>query len=334
MHRTPFLRPLSLAGLTGLALALMAASPARADEPFIFMTNWYGQAEHGGYFQALATGLYKKAGLDVTIKMGGPQINTLQLLAAGQADCIMGSSDIQVLKIREQGVPAVTVAALFQKDPQGIVAHPDVKTLADLKGKTVLIGSTARNTYWPWLMANYGLKEEQVRPYTFNLQPFVADPNTAIQGYATYDPYNTRREGVAINFLLFSDSGWPPYANTVVCMENTIKTRPKAVAAFVKASMEGWKSYLGGDRSAANAMIKKDNPQMSDGQLDFAVEAMKERRLVTGGDAASSGIGTITPDRLRKTYDFLVAAKLIDPAKVDLQKSYDLQFIQNLKLMP
>jgi NitT/TauT family transport system substrate-binding protein len=320
--------------VAGLALALIASSPARAEEPFIFMTNWYGQAEHGGYYQALAQGLYKEAGLDVRIKMGGPQINTIQLLAAGKADCIMGSSDIQILKTREQGVPAVTLASVFQKDPQGILAHTDVTRLEDLKDKTILVGTAGRSTYWPWLKANFGLKEEQARPYTFNLQPFIADPNTAIQGYVTYDPYATKKAGVDSNFLLFSDNGWPPYANTIVCMEGTIKNRPHAVAAFVKASMAGWKSYLSGDRRAANDMIKKDNPQMTDEQMDFAVSAMRDQQLVTGGDAASQGIGTITADRLKKTYDFLVGAKIIDPAKVDLQSTFDLQFVQNLKVMP
>lgn len=321
------------AGLA-LALAAQALTPAQAAEDFVFMTNWYGQAEHGGYYQALATGLYQKAGLNVSIKMGGPQINTLQLLAAGQADCIMGSSDIQVLKIREQGVPAVTIASIFQKDPQGIVAHTDVKKLEELQGRTILIGAAARSTYWPWLKANYGLKEEQARPYTFSLQPFIADPMIAVQGYATYDPYATRQANLDINFLLFSDRGWPPYANTVVCMENTLKTKPKIVAAFLKASMEGWKSYLTGDRAEANALIKKDNPQMSDGQLDFAAATMKERGLVMAGDAARSGIGTITAERLRKTYDFLVEAKLLDASKVDLQKTFDLQFIQSTHVLP
>ncbi|MDP9784398.1 ABC transporter substrate-binding protein [Pseudomonas fluorescens] len=320
--------------VAGLALALIASSSARAEEPFIFMTNWYGQAEHGGYYQALVQGLYKEAGLDVTIKMGGPQINTIQLLAAGKADCIMGSSDIQILKTREQGVPAVTLASVFQKDPQGILAHTDVTRLEDLKDKTILVGTAGRSTYWPWLKATFGLKEEQARPYTFNLQPFIADPNTAIQGYVTYDPYATKKAGVDGNFLLFSDNGWPPYANTIVCMEGTIKNKPKAVAAFVKASMIGWKSYLSGDRRAANEMIKKDNPQMTDEQMDFAVSAMRDQQLVTGGDAASQGIGTITADRLKKTYDFLVGAKIIDPTKVDLQSTFDLQFVQNLKIMP
>lgn len=330
-----YVSSLSARAAKALVLASAAcAGLAQAADDFVFMTNWYGQAEHGGYYQALSSGLYKEAGLNVTIKMGGPQINTLQLLAAGQADCIMGSSDIQVLRIREQGVPAVTVAAVFQKDPQGIVTHADVKTLAELKGRTLLIGTGARNTYWPWLKARYGLDEAQARPYTFNLQPFIADPMTAVQGYVTADPYITRKAGLDTRFLLFSDVGWPAYANTIVCMESTLKNKPKIVSAFVKASMTGWKSYLGGDRTAANASIKKDNPEMTDGLLDYAVSAMKDRNMVASVDASAGGIGTLNPARLKQTYDFLVEAKLLDPAKVDLQKSFDPSFVKDARVMP
>ena len=320
-------------GLLAVPLAF-GLSAAMAQQKFTFMTNWYAQAEHGGYYQALATGAYKQAGLDVTIKVGGPQVNTLQLLAAGQADCIMGSSDSQVLKIREQGIPAVTIATIFQKDPQGLVAHPDVKRIEDLKGRTVLISTAARNGYWLWLKQMYGFTDEQTRPYAFSLQPFIADKGMAVQGYVTFDPYAVKAmAGIDPSFFLFSDYGWPVYANTVVCMEQTLKDKPEMVAAFLKTSLEGWKSYLNGERSAANALIKKDNPQMNDGQLDFAVGAMKQRGMVMGGDAAKTGIGTITPERLKQTYDFMVGAKLLDP-KVELAKSYDLSFISKLKVMP
>lgn len=323
--------------IAALGVSLCAAVPllAQAQEKFVFMTNWYAQAEHGGYYQAITKGLYKQAGLDVAIRMGGPQVNTLQILAAGQADCVMGSSDTQVLKIREQGIPAVTIATIFQKDPQGLVAHPDAKRIEDLKGRTILISTGARNTYWPWLKATFGFAEEQARPYQFSLAPFVADKTIALQGYVTFDPHAVKSQtGIDPAFFLFSDLGWPPYANTVVCMEKSLKDNPQKFSAFLKASLEGWKSYLAGDRAEANAMIKKDNPQMSDAQLDFAVATMKERGMVTGGDAARAGIGTITPVRLKQTYDFLVGQKLLDPAKVELSKSYDLSFMNAIKVMP
>ncbi|KQX87110.1 ABC transporter substrate-binding protein [Variovorax sp. Root473] len=322
---------LSLAGAA--ALALSATAPAQAQDKFTYMTNWYAQAEHGGFYQAVAQGIYKKHGLDVTIKMGGPQVNITQMMAAGQADCIMGSSDIQMMQVREGGVPVVNVAAFFQKDPQVLIAHDDVKKFEDLKGKTLLIGAQANRGYWPWLKARFGLKDEQTRPYTFNIQPFVADANTAQQGYLTSEPYAIQKAGVKSTVLMFSDHGYPSYAVTVSCMDKTVKERSKQVAAFVKASAEGWKSYLA-DPAPANALIKKDNPNMTDDQLAYSVAKLKEMGMVTGGDAARLGIGVITDARAKASYDFLVASKLLDPAKVDLTKTYTTEFVKDAKVLP
>ena len=318
-----------------LASAMAATLPAQAQEKFVFLTNWYAQAEHGGFYQALATGLYKKEGLDVSIKMGGPQVNGLQLLAAGQADCFMGY-DVQSFKARENGINTVTVAAAFQKDPQVLIAHPGVvNKMEDLKGKIILISSDANTTYWPWLKATYGLDAGQARPYTFNIQPFVADKNVVQQGYLSSEPYAIEKEAkFKPNVFLLADYGWSPYSTTVVCMEKTLKDRPKAVAGFVKASMEGWKTYLKGDASAANALIKKDNPNMSDDLIANGIKLMNQTGMVMGGDAATMGIGIMTDERMKKTFDMLVSMKLLDPAKVDVKKTYTTEYVKNLKIMP
>lgn len=314
-------------------LALGAAGSAQAQEKFTYMTNWYAQAEHGGFYQAVATGLYKKHGLDVTVKMGGPQVNIVQMMAAGQADCVMGSSDLQMAQVREGGVPVVTLAAVFQKDPQVLIAHDDVKKFEDLKGKTILIASSAHRGYWPWLKAKFGFTDAQTRPYTFNIQPFVADKNSAQQGYLTSEPFAIQKAGVKATTLMFSDHGFPAYATTISCMDKTVKDRSAAVASFVKASMEGWKSYLA-DPAPGNALIKKDNPNMTDEQLTYSVAKLKEMGMVTGGDAAKAGIGIITEQRAKASYDFLVSAKLIDPAKVKQDETYNLGLIKDLKVMP
>lgn len=324
------LRPLALASL---ALCALGSGAVRADEPFVYMTNWYAQAEHGGFYQALATGLYKKAGLDVSIKMGGPQVNVVQIMAAGQADCVMGSSDLQMVQIREGGVPVVNVAALFQKDPQVLIAHEDVKKFEDLKGKTILIAGSAQKGFWPWLKAKYGFTDAQTRPYTFNIQPFVADKNTAQQGYLTSEPFAIQKAGVKANTLMFSDHGFPAYATTISCMDKTTQTRKKAVAAFVKASIEGWKSYLA-DPAPGNALIKKDNPQMTDEQLAYSVAKLKETGMVGGGDAAKLGIGVMTEARIKASYDFLVSTQLIDPAKVKVNEAYSTEFVKDVKVLP
>ena len=325
---------MSLAHRIGLGLlTLSALSSVQAQEKFTYMTNWYAQAEHGGFYQAVATGIYKKYGLDVTIKMGGPQINNVQLLAAGQADCVMGSSDLQMVQVRASGVPVTTLAAVFQKDPQVLIAHDPITKFEELKGKTILIAASANQGYWPWLKAKYGFTDAQTRPYTFNIQPFVADKNVAQQGYLTSEPFAIQKAGVKANTLMFSDHGYPAYATTISCMDKTVTERQKAVSDFVKASAEGWKSYLA-DPAPANALIKKDNPNMTDDQLNYSVAKLKELGMVTGGDAAKFGIGIMTDTRAKASYDFLVSAKLIDPAKVDIAKAYNLSFIKDTKVMP
>jgi len=312
------------------ALALTMAG-AQAQEKFVFLTSWYAQAEHGGFYQALATGLYKKAGLDVTIKMGGPQINGMQILAAGQADAVIGY-DIAVMKGREQGITAVTIAASFQKDLQGMMTHAEVHSLAGLKDKTILIATSGRTSWWPWLKSRYGLSDAQTRPYTFNIQPFLADPNVAQQGYPSSEPFAAAKAGAKVNFFLFADDGYPPYGTTIVTMAKTVAERPEVLRKFVAASMEGWKSFMQ-NPAPAIALIKHDNPAMTDDTIAFAIRRMKELHVLDSGDDATSGIGTMREARFKATYDMLVEHGLLDP-KVDWRKTFTMQFVQDLHVMP
>jgi NitT/TauT family transport system substrate-binding protein len=329
LHRLPRLARAATAalGLLGLAAA------AGAQEKFTFMTNWYAQAEHGGYYQAVATGIYQRAGLDVTIKMGGPQVNIIQIMAAGQADCIMGATDTQMMVARGNGLPIVNVAAIFQKDPQVLIAHDDVKSFEDMKGKTILIAPTAMRGMWSWLKGKYGYTDAQARPYTYNIQPFVADKNIVQMGFLSSEPFAIQKAGVKANTFLLADQGYPPYANLISCMEKTVKDREKAIAAFVKATAEGYKSYLN-DPAPANALIKKDNPNMTDDQLNYGITKLKEMGIITSGDAAKQGIGIMTRERLQKTHAFLVENQMIDPAKVNLDQAYRLDLVQASRVLP
>lgn len=319
----------------GLGASLVAPGMALAQEKFSYMTNWYAQAEHGGFYQALAKGFYKREGLDVTVRMGGPQVNGMQLLAAGQIDCFMGY-DVATIKGWENGIQSVTVAAAFQKDPQVLIGHPGVlNRLEDLPGKTILISSAANTSYWPWLKATYKLQDSQTRPYTFNVQPFIADKNVVQQGYLSSEPYAIEQQaGFKPNVFLLSDHGWPPYSTTVVCMEDTVKRRPKAVAAFVKASMEGWRDYLKGDPSPANALIKRDNPNMTDDKIAHGIRILNQTGMVFGGDAAKLGVGIMTDERMKSTYDMMVSMKLVDPTKVPFARTYTTEFVRNLRVLP
>ncbi|MBA2961242.1 MULTISPECIES: ABC transporter substrate-binding protein [Ramlibacter] len=315
---------------TVFALAA-AATAVHAQDKVSILTSWYAQAEHGGYYQALATGIYKKYGLDVTVKMGGPQVNSVQLIAAGQADFIMGK-DFQTLSAIEQGVPLVTVAALFQKEPQGMVTHPDVNGLGDLKDKTVLLATSGRSSWWPWLKIKYGYKDEQTRPYSFSMQPFFADKSVVQQGFPTSETFIADKAGQKVKFFLFADDGYPPYGNTIVTTQKMAKDKPDVVQRFVKATIEGYKSYLD-NPAPGNALIKQENPKMEDDLIAYGVRRMKEINFLGAGDAARMGVGIMTDARWKQTYDLMVTSGQVKPI-ANWQQAYTTQFVKDLKVMP
>jgi NitT/TauT family transport system substrate-binding protein len=328
-HPSNFFQRFLAPVLTTAILLTTGALPATAADKIVLGTNWFAEAEHGGFYQAEAEGIYAKYGLDVTIKMGGPQINGIQLLAGGLVDLWMGY-DFQTLKAVEQGVPVVTIAGFFQKDPQAILAHPDVKSFDDLKGKTIYLGAASDVTFWPWLKAKYGFNDSQKKPYAFSVAPFLADKTTAQQGYISSEPFAMQLGGVTPTTLLLADVGYPPYATTVVALQKTVDSKTDVLARFVKATAEGWKSYLA-NPTPGNILIKKDNPKMTDDQLAFGVAQIKAFGIVTGGDAATMGIGVMTDARWKQTRDAMVETGLL-PASVDYKQAYTLRFVQNLPL--
>jgi NitT/TauT family transport system substrate-binding protein len=318
------------AALLGCLMAL-ATFAAHAQQKVVFYTNWYAEAEHGGFYQAVAEGIYKANGLDVEVKMGGPQINVMQLLLADQADLVMGY-DLQTIKAVEQKLPVVTVAATFQKDPAVMIAHPGVKDLADLKSRTLLIGQASETTFWPWLKAKYGFTDAQKRPYAFSVQQFLVDKNTAQQGYLTSEPFTIEKGGVKPVVFLLADAGYPPYAETIVVTEKTAKAKADMIRKFITATAQGWKSYLK-NPAPGNALIRKANPEMTDELLAFGVKNMRDYGLVTGGDAKTKGILTMTDARWKETFDFMVSAGLTTK-DTDYRKAYTLDFVKDIKVTP
>jgi NitT/TauT family transport system substrate-binding protein len=315
------------AALFILATAFSAAAQAQPVK-LTFQSNWRAQAEHGGYYQAVATGIYAKHGLDVTVKPGGPQINNPQLLVAGAIDFSMGSDSFNGLNFVKNQIPLVVVASIFQKDPRVLIAHPGQgnDSLAALKGKPILIASASRNNYWQFLRAKYGYTDDQIRPYTFNMAPFLADKATIQQGFLTSEPLKAQQAGIKPVVHLLADNGYVSYATTLETREQLVKEKPDVVQRFVNATLEGWYSYLYGDRTAANALIKKDNPEMNDEQLNYSHAKMLEYGIVDSGDAAKLGIGAMTAARWKEFADSMVKAGVY-PADIDVSKAYTLQFV-------
>jgi NitT/TauT family transport system substrate-binding protein len=316
----------TFAAAAALAVSFSAANAQPVK--LTMQTNWRAQAEHGGYYQAVATGIYAKHGLDVTLKPGGPQINNPQLLAASAIDFSMGSDSFNGLNFVKNNIPLVVVASIFQKDPRILMAHPGVgnDSLAALKGKPILIASASRNNYWLFLRAKYGYTDDQIRAYTFNMAPFLADKNTIQQGFVTSEPLKAQQAGVQPVVHLLADNGYVSYATTLETRSQLVKERPDVVQRFVNATIEGWYSYLYGDRTAANALIKKDNPEMGDDQLAYSHTKMKEYGIVDSGDALKLGIGAMTDARWREFADTMVKAGVYPP-DIDVSKAYTLQFV-------
>ena len=314
-----------------IAAAAVAGAHAQQPDRIVFATDWLAQAEHGGFYQAIAEGTYRKHGLDVTIRMGGPQVNGLQLLAAGQLDVVMADA-LQVLSATEQKVPITAIAATFQKNPTVIIAHPGVAKLEDLKGKPIAVSAASNTTFWPWLKLRYGFTDAQKRPYAFSVQPFLVDRNLSQQGFATSEPFSIEKGGVKPVVFLLAELGYPPYSEVLAVTRETLAKRADALARFVRASAEGWKSYLA-NPAPGNALIKRDNPQMSDELLAYGHRKMREHAIVTGSDTATGGLLTMTDTRWRQTIDFLTSAGLAKP-NVDYASAFTLSIVRDVRVLP
>jgi NitT/TauT family transport system substrate-binding protein len=318
-------------GMVGVALTAAAIAPAAAQalDKVSFGTNWVAEGEHGGFYQALADGTYRKYGLDVTIVPGGPNVNNRILLPVGKIDFFLSANTLQAFDAVEQNVPTIEVAALFQKDPQVLIAHPNqgIDKFADLKKLTLLISKEGMSTFYQWLKADYGFTDAQVRPYTFNPQPFLANSKSAMQGYVTSEPFAIAK---AANFtpqvFLLADQGFSAYSTLIETRRALVDKRPDLVQRFVDASIIGWYNYLYGDISAANALIKKQNPEMTDDLLAYCVTAMKKYGIVDSGDAPALGVGAMTDARMKDFFDEMARASVTKPG-LDYRKGYTLQFV-------
>jgi NitT/TauT family transport system substrate-binding protein len=231
-----------------------------------------------------------------------------------------------------QGIPNVTVAGLFQKSPQVLMAHPDAgfTDLASLaKASKVIMGKDSFFVgYWPWMKKNFtGFSDDQYEPYTFNPAPFIADDKSVQQGYLTAEPYEIARQaGWEPQVFLIADFGYQPYSTTIETRQEVVADKPDMVQRFVDASIIGWYNYLYGDSTAANDLIKQDNPEMTDEQLAYATAKMKEYGILVSGDADTQGIGCMTDARWTSFYQTMVESGVYE-AGIDLSKAYTTQFV-------
>jgi NitT/TauT family transport system substrate-binding protein len=318
-------------------LVIFTAFSAQAADSVRFGTNWVAEAEHGGFYQAVADGTYAKYGLDVTIVPGGPSVNNRILLPVGKLDFFMSANTLQSFDAVANKIPTVAVAASFQKDPQVLIAHPDVQKFEDLKTRTLFVSQEGMASYFQWLKADFGFDEKKVKPYTFNPQPFLADKNSAMQGYVTSEPYAIETQGgFKPKIFLLADLGFDTYSTLIETRRDLVEKKPDLVQRFVDASAIGWYNYIYGNSKPGNDLIKKHNPEMTDALLAYSIAKMKEYGIVDSGDSATLGIGAMSDARMKSFYDKMVRAGVVKPG-LDIKRAYTLQFVNKrvgLELRP
>jgi len=314
-----------------LLAATLATGAASAQDKITFATNWKAQAAHGGFYQAVADGTYRKYGLDVTIQQGGPQVNNRPLLPAGRIDFLMTGNLLHSFDNVKNGVPTVVVAAMFQKDPQALIAHPGqgYENFAAMKDAPVaLIAKDGQFSWWQWLKVTHGFKDEALKPYNYNLGPFLANPRSIQQGYSVAEPIYVESQGKFKPVVhLLADHGFSTYSTLIEARAETVKAKPDLVQRFVDASALGWVNYLYGDRKAAAALMMKDNPEMTVTEMEASVVLMKQQGIVDSGEALAGGIGAMSQARIQDFYAQMVKAGLYKSGDVDLGKVATLQFV-------
>jgi NitT/TauT family transport system substrate-binding protein len=318
-----------LFGLAAGAAAAVRPASAQSLDKVSFGTNWVAEGEHGGFYQALADGTYRQHGLDVTIVQGGPNVDNRILLAVGKLDFFLSANTLQGFDAVTQGLPLVEVAALFQKDPQVLIAHPDqgIDKFTDLKKLTLFISKEGMTTFYQWLKADYGFTDAQVKPYTFNPQPFLADKKSAMEGYVSSEPFSIEKAAhFTPKVFLLADQGLSGYSTLIETRRDLVDKKPDLVQRFVDASIIGWYNYIYHDNSAGNVLIKQQNPEMTDDLLAYSVAKMKQYGIVDSGDAATLGIGVMTDARVKGFFDEMVRAGVVKPS-IDYRKAYTLQFV-------
>ena len=315
--------------LLAATVAAAAGGAASAADKVVMATNWLAQGGHGGFYQALADGTYEKYGLDVEIMMGGPQMNNRPMLPAGRIDFLMTGNLLLSFDNVRNDIPTVVVAAFFQKDPQCILAHRGIyEGFEGLnQAPTVLISKDGQFSFWRWMVAEHGFRDEQLRPYGYNLAQFLSDESIVQQGYATAEPLYAAAAGATVDTYLLADQGWSTYSTTLETRWDLVEKNPDLVQRFVNASIEGWYNFIYGDRSLAYETIMAHNPEMTEEKLDAEMEQFAALGIIDVGEAATMGIGAMNLDRVKAFHELSVSSGILEAGAVDLSRVATDQFV-------
>lgn len=313
-----------LAGVAAFALP----GSAFALDKVSFVADWFPEAEHGCYYQAKADGTYEKAGLDVEIRPGGPSVNNAQLLATGAVDFALISSGFQMIAYTKDKIPIVSVATLMQRHEQILMAHQSagLKSLADMKGKPIMISAFSKQGFWAWLEAQYGFTDDQIRPYDFNLAPFLHDKSVIVQGYVTSEPYAAQKAGADPQVFLLADYGYEDVGALIAVRKDWVTTKRDIVQRFVDSTIKGCYNFFNGDPTKAFALIKAQNSEMTDDQMKFTWDSLKKYKIFTSADTDKYGIGAVTDEKWKSVWDLMVKSKISQDGE-DYKAAYVKDFV-------
>ena len=308
---------------------ILSTQIVNAADKVVFGTNWLAQGGHGGFYQAVADGTYTKHGLDVEIMMGGPQMNNRPMLIAGKLDFLMTGNLLLSFDNVRNGIPTMVVAAFFQKDPQAMIIHDgSYSDFSDLtNAPTVLVSKDGQFSFWKWMVNAHGFRDEQVKPYGYNLAQFLNDKMMVQQAYGTAEPIYAAAAGAKPKTFLLADQGWTTYSTTIEARSEMVQNNPDLVQRFVNASIEGWYNFLYGDRTAAYALIMKDNPEMTKAKLDKEMAQFEKLGIIDVGDALTRGIGAMDMGRVKAFHKLAIDAGIIEAGSVDINKVATDQFV-------
>ena len=309
--------------------ATLIASTVWANDKVAFATNWLAQGGHGGFYQALADGTYEKYGLDVDIQMGGPQMNNRPMLPAGKVDFLMTGNLLLSMDSVRNEIPTIVVASYFEKDPQAIIAHKGQYSGWDdlANASEILVSKDGQFSFWKWMTAEHGFKDESLRPYGYNLAAFLNDKKMVQQAYGTAEPIYAAAAGADVETFLLADQGWSTYSTTIEARVDMVENNPDLVQRFIDASTVGWYNYLYGDNSAGNAAIMSANPDQTLEKLVKETKQLKSLGIIDSGNQLEVGIGAIDMARVQAFYDLAVEAGILEAGSLDVSKVATSQFV-------
>jgi NitT/TauT family transport system substrate-binding protein len=315
---------------TACLLALIAGStplPAQqaADAPLkkiSLLLDWYPQAEQGGYYYAVVNGLYKKAGLDVDIIPISPNVVGGAQLMTGRVQFSLTTS-ADVLTARSRGLPLVAVMAAMQHDPKGVIVHAEspIHSFADLDGHALAVAPGS--AWFRYIVQKYHLSHIQENRLTLNNAYFLHDPNYSQECYVTAEPYFIEKSGQKVRTLLVKDTGFDNY-RVVATSDSFLANNKDVVKAFVAATIAGWQGYFK-DPTATDAEIKKRNPEMTQGQMDYTFKVLVDDHFIDGDASHGETIGQINMTRVKDQYQILRSLNVL-PDDFDYTKAFDTEY--------